>query len=1799
MSNSIFLLLLLTVFGFLSSGPVCLIQADELAADFDHNRMVNPADALIMFSHWLSSACGDPNWCSETDIDHSGFVDNSDFSFLALNWQAKDLIELDQSVLSPLQTLNITVYNVTTSCMIHVTTPSGAVHSFSGTIANDICTATYIPSYLPGIYQVYAVADSITSETEEFNVPLGNQSLEILNWQADTASYFPDTDINITFDLQDNTAARQSDFSGETADTLFDSGSGQLSILRKIIDVAEDGTLTARIMLYFDTTGQWSNIYAGTTIDLSLYHKDGSALPVDYILTTGTLNSSGELSNTLTQINSIDKFTTTVDTNFGGSDKVSYLDITIPPGRNVSDVIFSLDYVIYHYNTGWNDRIYLTEQFVTPSGSGFELTTGDALGSLGRLPIYLPLTPNENGLIYYSIHTDDLTGDTNLNNGVLSETDGAYGNTWRWEDYLNTTARTYVYVDKWGFGHDFSAPIALSIDPGFNQQGLVMQNFAASSNTYFPDEAIDFTFDLKDSVDNAVSGFTGTLGDSLPQSDGGALYVLRDILDVAEDGAVLARVSLYFDTTGRWSDIYAGTTVSISLYTKDGTTPLMGAVGLSTGFLNDADNKLSTTLIGNLWQVHVDTNFVGIDKIAYLDFAIPPGSAVSDVIFSIDGIQYFRNGGWADRIVIAGVSVHESLFPRNFTTNLEFQTGDLFPGLGRLPLKLPLNPNPNGFVFYKFDSLDIPENNINYGTLSETSGSYQNSFAWNDYLDTTARVFPYVDKWWYNQPAFAPAAQLSMDNQSREIAIYNYNLDSLGYTFGDTRLLSATVEDGVGNPINGLKLKDAVIDSDRGKLSIVTQAVRTTPDPNNVMRLLLYFDTTGGWSDIYAGTEIHLNVYGPDGKSGIPAGIVVQEGSINAADFFVTTLSENSGVYDWHILVDKNFSGSDRQVYLDFLCPDAVSSSNVVFSVNYIKYFNNPDWGDDIAIRDQSVHQSGFPRNHLGQYEFDTGFQFGNLGRFPLYLSLNPGDGAIFPKMQSLVFNTDTVLTGTLSENNGDYTYSHTFTEVGDDFNTSLCIGKYGYLNNAYQCDGGIGLLFSGEPRYLGGLVDEPVLLNTTWQVDLHNHFFVEPDQNNVEYLSSDPAVTINGNLATFTPLTTADTVSNLIITGRSLLDPLLTITSDPFTLYAAACLNSHGCNDNDPNTVTACVQFQCETATIRNAYHDQPQGVDLQVLNQNVSISNPFPNPNEQVEICATVFNTGTTNIFDVEVNFYVDDVNTTPIYTHLMDVLPTTYMDLPFRDETICFNWNVPANLTGPHRIWVELWGEYPLSMTEDMTSNNYAVTDFVINDPDQAVTAPASCPASATGAGAVTAAGESITCTTQSILIPITVQVCEDEIICGPVMGIELSFWNTIYWPSWSGYCQEFGVPQEFITDFIRTYETLVGLGSQGAGSSLPSLLDIPGILDPPDSWSDGWLPCHPEPTLFPYIEYVGVIDPGCGGMCPVSAWDCGQGVQFQPRSDSQYYNAYDFKVSGGARKVSRCHTESDYIEIPYQFCHENPGDPNQPFTIPFNPFQGGPGGPAGGFGGNGIGGPGTGPGGGPPIVLTLAPPTDPNGVPQDITCTFCSTGTETSNSTTDTIYCVPGTTTLPAQGPLEVFQGSAAMEINCDPQSPSFAKLGEPAPDFLLPTAQGDTRSLQDLRGRTVLLVFGNTRCPHCRERIVLLNQLQEASLATGIHVLFIASGSSPRDVLNYVVENDIRFEVAIDKYQRTSRNFDVTRVPECFLVDKEGVLAYDGPEQGAILWYYLSQWIAGDLNDQVMNWLIDDQSSFIETNCLIK
>ena len=143
----------------------------------------------------------------------------------------------------------------------------------------------------------------------------------------------------------------------------------------------------------------------------------------------------------------------------------------------------------------------------------------------------------------------------------------------------------------------------------------------------------------------------------------------------------------------------------------------------------------------------------------------------------------------------------------------------------------------------------------------------------------------------------------------------------------------------------------------------------------------------------------------------------------------------------------------------------------------------------------------------------------------------------------------------------------------------------------------------------------------------------------------------------------------------------------------------------------------------------------------------------------------------------------------------------------------------------------------------------------------------------------------------------------------------------------------------------------------------------------------------------------------------------------------------------------------------------------------------------------------------------------------------------------------------------------------------ASLGEPAPDFTLPSIdEGEPPvSLKDFRGQSVVLNFWATWCPPCRAEMPYLQAAQDRHAVDGLVVLAIDVQESIDLVLPYVVDVGLTLPVLLDEEGSVSDRYRVKTFPTTYLVDAQGVVT--SIKRGA----YRSQ---GELDEAVSRLLAD-------------
>ncbi|MBO2521817.1 MAG: hypothetical protein CW345_08450 [Firmicutes bacterium] len=115
----------------------------------------------------------------------------------------------------------------------------------------------------------------------------------------------------------------------------------------------------------------------------------------------------------------------------------------------------------------------------------------------------------------------------------------------------------------------------------------------------------------------------------------------------------------------------------------------------------------------------------------------------------------------------------------------------------------------------------------------------------------------------------------------------------------------------------------------------------------------------------------------------------------------------------------------------------------------------------------------------------------------------------------------------------------------------------------------------------------------------------------------------------------------------------------------------------------------------------------------------------------------------------------------------------------------------------------------------------------------------------------------------------------------------------------------------------------------------------------------------------------------------------------------------------------------------------------------------------------------------------------------------------------------------------------------------AEVGAPAPDFTLETLDGGKLSLSDLRGKAVLINFWTTWCPECKDELPALEAFQRR-WGHRIALLGVNMRETEGLVRPFVQRYGVTYPILLDRFERVSKVYQVTGVPETWLVDADGI-----------------------------------------------
>ncbi len=117
-------------------------------------------------------------------------------------------------------------------------------------------------------------------------------------------------------------------------------------------------------------------------------------------------------------------------------------------------------------------------------------------------------------------------------------------------------------------------------------------------------------------------------------------------------------------------------------------------------------------------------------------------------------------------------------------------------------------------------------------------------------------------------------------------------------------------------------------------------------------------------------------------------------------------------------------------------------------------------------------------------------------------------------------------------------------------------------------------------------------------------------------------------------------------------------------------------------------------------------------------------------------------------------------------------------------------------------------------------------------------------------------------------------------------------------------------------------------------------------------------------------------------------------------------------------------------------------------------------------------------------------------------------------------------------------------------------GKPAaPGYRLHDMDGEPHSLDELRGKVVILNFWATWCPPCRRELPAMNRAWKKVKGQGIVIVGINVGEDEDTVFAFNGEYPIDFPVLLDQEGEIVARWPVKGLPTTFVIDPQGRIVY--------------------------------------------
>ncbi len=124
-------------------------------------------------------------------------------------------------------------------------------------------------------------------------------------------------------------------------------------------------------------------------------------------------------------------------------------------------------------------------------------------------------------------------------------------------------------------------------------------------------------------------------------------------------------------------------------------------------------------------------------------------------------------------------------------------------------------------------------------------------------------------------------------------------------------------------------------------------------------------------------------------------------------------------------------------------------------------------------------------------------------------------------------------------------------------------------------------------------------------------------------------------------------------------------------------------------------------------------------------------------------------------------------------------------------------------------------------------------------------------------------------------------------------------------------------------------------------------------------------------------------------------------------------------------------------------------------------------------------------------------------------------------------------------------------------PKYELWGKPVTDFSVTDLDGSPISLQDYRGKVVLLDFWGVWCGFCIDEMPNLKKIYATYKDQGFDIIGVSLDDEESELRDYLKENDIQWRQIYSgerwKDDPLAQQYEITGVPEQWLIDRDGKL----------------------------------------------